>query len=458
VAQRLEAPNLESPIDAVTKHLSVPYFGKLLRDLSASSPHNASIICEHILAEQTQYNAKPSTIEGKIKRLVWLSRYLNNKPFEKMTKQDILLFLNSRRKSLDDDPKQKWTGYYNNCRIVFSKFFRWYYNKRQSDTRLWKTPACMKGIRQLPKADISPYQPSDLWTKQEHGIFLKHCPDPRDRCFHAMADDMSARPHEILNLRIEDIKFKIGDDGVQWAEVLIRGGKTKPRTLPLIDSLPYIKEWLQVHPTGSNQQSWLFPSQAHQSYGRKLKESGLWDRYQRHYKEGYFTRLLNDETVPESDKETIKNMLQKPWNPYIFRHTALTEKSQILPEFPFRDHGGWSPTSKMPRVYLHYYGVESAKKLLEARGIIKAGKMADVPQTKPCPHCKEPNKPEAKFCISCKLVLSYDSYQETRSEITDLQEKVAMLIQAEKERQDLDKHRKELENIVKEGEKEQPQR
>ena len=42
-----------------------------------------------------------------------------------------------------------------------------------------------------------------------------------------MAVDMSARPSEILNLKIKDIVFKVTDDGKQYAEVVIKGGKTK---------------------------------------------------------------------------------------------------------------------------------------------------------------------------------------------------------------------------------------
>jgi hypothetical protein len=36
---------------------------------------------------------------------------------------------------------------------------------------------------------------------------------------------MSARPHEILNLRIKDIVFKKTQEGKQYAEILIRGTK-----------------------------------------------------------------------------------------------------------------------------------------------------------------------------------------------------------------------------------------
>ena len=57
-----------------------------------------------------------------------------------------------------------------------------------------------------------------------------------------MANDTSARPHELLNLRIRDVKFKISSEGIQYAEITVNG-KTGNRTLPLIDSIPYLKEW-----------------------------------------------------------------------------------------------------------------------------------------------------------------------------------------------------------------------
>jgi integrase len=99
-----------------------------------------------------------------------------------------------------------------------------------------------------------------------------------------MANDISARPHEILNLKIKDIIFKSTDEGIQYAEVLIRGGKTKPRTLPVIDSLPYLKEWLLQHPTGGNRDSWLFVSLADANRGKKLNRDSLLAKYQYQYK------------------------------------------------------------------------------------------------------------------------------------------------------------------------------
>ena len=51
----------------------------------------------------------------------------------------------------------------------------------------------------------------------------------------------------------------------------------------------------------------------------------------------------------------------------------LQRKARFLLKALLRDHAGWTMTSKMPTVYLHYFGTESAKKLLEAKGIIKYG-------------------------------------------------------------------------------------
>ncbi len=61
----------------------------------------------------------------------------------------------------------------------------------------------MQGIKTLPRKEKSPYKPSDIWTNEEHAIFLKYCPEKRDKRYHLMANDTSARPHELLCLRIQ---------------------------------------------------------------------------------------------------------------------------------------------------------------------------------------------------------------------------------------------------------------
>ena len=72
-----------------------------------------------------------------------------------------------------------------------------------------------------------------------------------------MAVDMSARPHEILSLRIKDIKFCYTNEGKQYVEVRIPDGKTGSRVVVLIDAIPYLKEWLLQHPHSTNPDAFI---------------------------------------------------------------------------------------------------------------------------------------------------------------------------------------------------------
>ena len=62
--------------------------------------------------------------------------------------------------------------------------------------------------------------------------------------------DSPCRPHEILKLKIKDIVFK-QVDGKSYAEILVNG-KRGSRHIPLIHSIPYVKEWLDAHPIKNN--------------------------------------------------------------------------------------------------------------------------------------------------------------------------------------------------------------
>lgn len=156
-----------------------------------------------------------------------------------MTKQDILDYLNSLKKTVSDDPKQKSINTYNGRQMVFLKFFRWLYSPDEPDHRKRLTPPCMMGVKGLPSKEKSSYGPEDIWRQEDHALFLKYCNVPRDRCWHAMVHDTSARLHEILSLKIKDLAFKLSSKGVQYAEIHV-SGKTTSRTLPLITSIPYV--------------------------------------------------------------------------------------------------------------------------------------------------------------------------------------------------------------------------
>jgi integrase len=169
------------------------------------------------------------------------SQINKDKIFKQMTRQDVIAFLDRFRKSETADPLHKWIGTYNLYGIYLLRFFKWLYYSDVEPHKRAKPPV-VENIPQLKRKEQSIYKPSDLWSQEDDLLFLKYCPSKRMKCYHAMSRDTGCRPHELLRLRIKDVIFKNARDK-QYAEVLLTG-KTGSRHIPLIDSLPYIKDYL----------------------------------------------------------------------------------------------------------------------------------------------------------------------------------------------------------------------
>ena len=390
---------------------------------------NASTLAKYIISMKSEINLSDNYRIAIIEKITKLSIYHGKTLFKNMTREQILEFLDNSRKPEASDPLHKWVGSYNMLRIHLIRFFKWlYYPDIEPDKR--PKPSVIENIPQLKRKEVSIYKPSDLWTNEDDAIFLRYCPSKRMKCYHAVSRDTSCRPHEILKLRIKDIVFKtITSNHYQYAEVLVNG-KTGTRHLPLINSIPYVKDWLDhEHPQPSNPNC-IFLCGFGKSFGRALTTNGLNAIYAK-YKQEFFPKLLESPNLLPEDKSKIKELLKKPWNPYIRRHSALTQKSTMLKEHVLRQHAGWSGRSQMHLKYLHYFGNESSESLLEAYGILpKDQQLIDILRPKQCPNCNEPNKLDSKFCSKCRMVLTYDAYNETleqqqekESQIQKLQQK-----------------------------------
>jgi integrase/recombinase XerD len=310
------------------------------------------------------------------------------------TNESMIEFLGKIRKPESADPLHRWIGAYNTYVVYLKRFFKWNGN-----------PEAMAGIRQLKRKEKSAYKPSDLWTQEEDLIFFKYCPSKKYSCYHAVARDSSCRPSELLRVKVKDVVFKMSGNK-QYAEILVNG-KTGPRHIPLINSIPYLKDWIDNHPEKNNPNAYLFAE------NRKMISSTGVRNYYKKTLRPYFASLKD---IPLEDKNVIKELLQKPWNPYIQRHTSLTGKSKILKEHVLRQHAGWSINSKMPQVYLHYFGNESNEAILEAYGLKPKEQQTNKLQPVTCSNCGEQNKIDSKFCFKCRMVLSYDAWEEVTDE------------------------------------------
>jgi integrase len=392
-------------IDLVTEGID-PFFGSKIRELSED---NAVTIVNYILTLKNEINLSDGYRKLNIYVFYSVSKFFNNKKtYKELTRDDVMQFLDSLRKTEESDPLHKWIGTYNIYRVLFIRFFKWLHYPDIEQKKRPK-PSVIENIPLLKRREQSIYKPSDLWTIEDDRIFLKYCPSTREKCYHMISRDLSCRPHEILKLRLKDIHFKNSGD-YQYAEVLLNG-KTGSRNIPLISSIPYLKDWIDQHPQSGNPNGPLICVLG-KKLGRHLSTPTLYLIY-KNYREKVFPKLLDNPGVLPEDKQKIKELLKKPWNPYIRRHSALTEKSTILKEHVLRQHAGWSGRSQMHLKYLHYFGNESSESLLEAYGIIPKDQQIEQLKPKQCPNCNEPNKPDSKFCAKCRMVLTYDAYEET---------------------------------------------
>ncbi|MGB6594485.1 MAG: hypothetical protein WBE68_23540, partial [Candidatus Nitrosopolaris sp.] len=407
---KITDPVIAKKIEDATRGLIPSY----ARRLSYCNTKHIIVICDYISALRSEIKLSDTYRQYIFVTLMGLSKYVPSKKFKDFTRADVIRYLDHFRKDESEDPAHKWIGTYNTSLVNIVRFFKWLYSPNMEPTKRPK-PKVVQNLHKLRRREISGYKPSDMWVAEDNLLFLKYCPSPRDRCYHAMEVDTSARPHELLRLKIKDVEFINGEgDGGsgRYAKIVVNG-KTGERSLPLIDSIPYITQWISLHPQGSNREAILLPNM---QTGNALHVDAMLKAYNT-YKE-HFRSLLSSETVSEEDKKKIGNLLKKRWNPYVHRHSAITEKSGILSsDSKLRQYAGWTARSNMHYKYVHFSGGEATNDLLRAKGILKDDKHSvNILQPKTCTHCKESNRPDAQFCFKCNFVMSFEAYQKGMEE------------------------------------------
>jgi site-specific recombinase XerD len=87
---------------------------------------NGTILADYIIAARSESNASDNYKKEIIKDLFKLSEFFDHqKSFKEITRDDLLLYLNSLRKSEPLDPLRKWIGTYNLRLAIFQSFFKW---------------------------------------------------------------------------------------------------------------------------------------------------------------------------------------------------------------------------------------------------------------------------------------------------------------------------------------------
>lgn len=167
-----------------------------------------------------------------------------------MTAKDISDYLGSMHRDETIDPDQKWVNTHNTKALCISKFYRWkaypHLNPQQRKTlpKDQLPPVLDGGLTFVArKGSRSPVKAKDIWTDQDTALFLKYCTeDKRLACYHSLAIDTSARPDELLQLKIGDIEIKktsdeSGDRLYASLDIGRHSKKKRSRIVPMINSI-----------------------------------------------------------------------------------------------------------------------------------------------------------------------------------------------------------------------------
>lgn len=148
-----------------------------------------------------------------LKVIIRFAEYLGpDTPFEQIqTKEQVLQFLDLKRKDDSEDQDKKCITTWNNylCRLKY--FYRWLYNAwgkiDPSTYESWTTPAFIN-IKMKRTKRLSPYLETEVWEKDELLTIIKYEKFKRNKAVLSLLWDLNARPHEVTLLKIRHIRLR----------------------------------------------------------------------------------------------------------------------------------------------------------------------------------------------------------------------------------------------------------
>ncbi|MFX1567230.1 MAG: tyrosine-type recombinase/integrase [Promethearchaeota archaeon] len=315
---------------------------------------------------------------------------LENNNINLFTEQDLKDFLNCKW----------WNGLKSGTQKMHANRLKQYFKfSDRTDLKKLLPKRINRKTKQLSKID--------LISREDLDQILKVC-NLQYRTLIMVMYEGALRIDEVLNITRKDIRFNGG-----YATLKIVKSKTRRRDVPLIESIPYIKEYLEINDFQSKDLLFNFSSNV--------------------IVNNYLRFII----------KKLTNKFPEQWNgrklyPHLFRHSRLTELARTkLNEAQIRQFAGWSAGSTMAKVYFHLNDDDVINILTD--------EAVEVPKQEPkkpkiCPICRTENAQENFFCWKCNNIIKEG----------DEKEIAVKLITQPYEIEAIKKENKELKDEVKE--------
>jgi ribosomal protein L40E len=341
--------------------------------------------------------------------------------FDVQIKEQIMSFLDTKIKNLEEDPDKKWITTWNDYLHRIKHFFRWLYNQKDVKAKGlrrgeeitqqdWETPTFAR-IREKRSKRISPYLETELWERDELLSIIKYEPYKRNKAALALFWDLDARNHEVTLLKIKHIRLK-----ERYGEGEIpHESKTGTGPMLLTLSFPYVRDWLNEHPFKNTADARVI---CNLHNGAPVKPEAMWMMMKQLFNR--IIRMLKDGSITDNEeRQKLEYLLKtKKWNPYCIRHSAITSDSDFLPDYALKKKVRWSINSKQGSRYIkRRMGNGLKNQILVHNGIIteEAAAMQRKPSVLTCPRCSLVNAIENKYCSKCSYPLVPSAFDEIKA-------------------------------------------
>src|SRR5690606_8394858 len=159
------------------------------------NPANAALLLE-LNDYMRRTGASDSHIKNEVYSNLLFAMHLKERSFFDISKQsEIISFLDTKRKSKDVDPEERWKTTYNDYLDSIKFFYRWLYNQRGredlTDPDIWETPAFAQ-IRHQKTARKGPYADAEKWDKSEILAIIPYATHPRNKAALGLFWDLDA--------------------------------------------------------------------------------------------------------------------------------------------------------------------------------------------------------------------------------------------------------------------------
>lgn len=338
------------------------YAGELRRTTSAPiSERNRELI----LSYNKHCFLKGITAARRIKLLESLTRIASqiNVDYDKATKQDLMDYI----EKLEQSDYAEWSKA--TFKTILKQFYKWLKgNDEEYPPEVkWINASIKKRSQKLP---------DELLTKEEAVKLLNACWHIRDKAFISALFESGCRVSEIGNMLLKHVVFD------QYGCVIVVNGKTGMRRVRLIDSTPYLANWVENHPHREN------------------LENPLWVSLTKRFQPVIY-QTIRKMLIVTAERAGIRKRV----NPHSFRHSRATINANFLTEAQMNHYFGWTQGSRMPSVYVHMSGRDLDATIINMHHPEQKVMMNTAVENnfdpKKCPRCFQQNPSTSKFCNRC---------------------------------------------------------